>query len=349
MLTLGIPGSAVAAVILGALLAKGIQPGFKIFTASGDLAYTFIMSQFVVNLLMLPVGYALTKFMAKLLSVRLTFVAISIVVLSVIGSYAIRNSMLDIGVVLAFGFIGYICVRIGMDNGSMALGIILGPMIEENLGKCVHLSAATGSLSSVFLQSPLAVLLIFLTLLSMATPWILAKRRKRRALAEGTPIPALFEGQSSAKSDLLSALFTLALITPFILQFGELEGISLLFPRMLVCFMAVGALALFGMARLKSKASGDWSLGGDKPHMGRVALISVASVAYIALVYPLGFYPASALFLFCAALCLHRSEGGWTRDVLVSLFFAALLCALVWGGFSRLLRVPTPEGLLFGD
>jgi putative tricarboxylic transport membrane protein len=347
MLTLGIPGSAVAAVILGALLAKGIQPGFKIFTASGDLAYTFIMSQFAVNLLMLPVGYMLTKFMTRLLSIRLTFVAIGIVVLSVIGSYAIRNSPLDMGVVLAFGFIGYVCVRIGMDNGAMALGIILGPMIEESLGRCVHLSAATGSLSSVFLQSPLAMVLIALTLLSMATPWILAEKRKRRALAEGMPVPAMFEGQSSAKSDLLSALFTLVVITPFILQSGELEGVSLLFPQMLVCFMAVGALVLFGTAWLKGKASGDRSLGGDKPHMGRVALISVASIAYMALMQPLGFYPASALFLFGTALCLHRGDGGRARDALVSLFFAALFCVLVWGAFSLLLRVPTPAGLLF--
>ena len=93
MLTLGIPGSAVAAVILGALMAHGIQPGFKIFTASGDLAYTFIMSQFAVNLLMIPVGFVLCQCMARLLSIRLTLVAIGIVVLAFIGAYAISNSL----------------------------------------------------------------------------------------------------------------------------------------------------------------------------------------------------------------------------------------------------------------
>ncbi len=347
MLTLGIPGSAVAAVILGALLAKGIQPGFKIFTSSGDLAYTFIMSQFIVNLLMLPVGYVLIKFMAKLLSIRLTFVAIGIVVLSVIGSYAIRNSALDMGVVLAFGFIGYVCVRIGMDTGAMALGIILGPMIEENLGKSVHLSAAVGSLPQVFLQSPLAVILICLTLLSMATPWILARRRARRALAEGKPLPNMFEGQSSAKSDLLSALFTLAAIVPFALQLGDLEGLSKVFPEALLVFMLLGVGALFVSAFRKGRATGDWALGGDKAQMGRVAFISIASAAYMALMYPIGFYPASALFVFVSALVLHRGEAGRGRDVLVSAFFAVLFCALIYGAFSLLLRVPTPVGILF--
>ena len=130
MLTLGIPGSAVAAVILGALMAHGIQPGFKIFTASGDLAYTFIMSQFAVNLLMIPVGFVLCRTMARLLSIRLTLVAIGIVVLAYIGAYAISNSLVDIWVVLAFGLVGFFGGKVGMDTGAMALGVILGPMIR---------------------------------------------------------------------------------------------------------------------------------------------------------------------------------------------------------------------------
>jgi len=193
MLTLGIPGSAVAAVILGALLAKGIQPGFKVFTATGDLAYTFIMSQFAVNLLMIPVGLVLARIMTKLLSIRLTFVAIAIVMLSVIGAYAIRNSMLDVWLVIVFGFIGYFSGLVGLDTGAMALGIILGPMIEENLGKCVHLSKASGgSVLTVFFQSPIALLLIALTALSLATPFLLDWKRKRQALKGCCP---------SAKSD----------------------------------------------------------------------------------------------------------------------------------------------------
>ena len=195
MLTLGIPGSAVAAVILGALLAKGVQPGFKVFTATGDLAYTFILSQFAVNLLMIPVGLLLAKIMARLLSVRLTFVAIAIVMLSVIGSYAIRNSMLDVWLVLIFGFIGYFFNRVGLDTGAMALGIILGPMIEENLGKTVSLSrAGSGSVMQVFFESPIALVLIALTLLSLATPFLLDWKRKLkvedRTCPQGPPAPS---------------------------------------------------------------------------------------------------------------------------------------------------------------
>lgn len=182
MLTLGIPGSAVAAVILGALLAKGIQPGFNVFSTTGDLAYTFIFSQFAVNLLMLPVGYLLAKIMAKLLSLRLTFVAIAIVMLSVIGSYAINNSMLDVWVVLIFGVVGYFASRVSLNTGAMALGIILGPMIEENLGKCVNLSSAMGgSVFDVFVASKISVLLIIMTVLSFISPFILSRVKKKDA------------------------------------------------------------------------------------------------------------------------------------------------------------------------
>ena len=186
MLTLGIPGSAVAAVILGALMAHGIQPGFKIFTSTGDLAYTFIMSQFAVCLLMLPVGYILCQCMARLLNIHLTFVAIGIVVLAYIGAYAISNSVIDIWVVVFFGFIGYFGGRVGMDTGAMALGVILGPMIEENLGKCVDLSRATdGGLAMVMFEGTISKVLICALLLSLLTPFYLTWRKNRETNVQG--------------------------------------------------------------------------------------------------------------------------------------------------------------------
>ena len=89
--------------------------------------------------------------MARLLSIRLTLVAIGIVVLAFIGAYAISNSLVDIWVVLAFGLVGFFGGKVGMDTGAMALGVILGPMIEENLGKSVDLSRSVdgGLMSSV--------------------------------------------------------------------------------------------------------------------------------------------------------------------------------------------------------
>ena len=185
-LTLGIPGCAVAAVMLGALTAKGIQPGFKIFTETGELAYTFIMSQFAANLVMIPIGLLLLRFTVRLLTVRVTFVAVGIVMLSVIGAYAIRNSMLDVWIVIVFGVIGYFAKRVGLDTGAMALGLILGPMIEEGFSRSISLSRAyDGSLLMVFWQSNIVLVLIFLTALSLLTPlmmeWKLRRLRRMKA------------------------------------------------------------------------------------------------------------------------------------------------------------------------
>ena len=162
-------------------MAHGIQPGFKIFTETGTLAYTFIFSQFAVNLLIIPVGFALCRCMVKLLAVRLTFVAVSIVVLSYIGAYAIANSMVDIWTVAVFGFVGFFGGRLGMDAGALALGVILGPMIEENLGKCLDLAQATdGGLAAVMLNGGINKALILALILSLATPFLLHLKQLRR-------------------------------------------------------------------------------------------------------------------------------------------------------------------------
>ncbi len=184
MLTLGIPGSAVAAIIMGALLAHGIQPGFKIFTNSADLAYSFIVSMLVVNILMVVIGSFLIKGTAKVLNVPTPYIGVAIVALSVIGSYAIRNSMIDVIVMIFFGLFGHFGGRVGLDTGSMALGIILGPIVEDNLGKSMSLADAEGSIFTVFFSHPISLLLIILTVTSVMTPMFLARRRAKKEAAK---------------------------------------------------------------------------------------------------------------------------------------------------------------------
>lgn len=342
MLTLGIPGSAVAAVILGALLAKGIQPGFKVFTASGDLAYTFIMSQFAVNLLMLPVGFLLAKLMTRLLKVRLTVVAIAIVVLSIIGSYAISNSMLDVWMVLAFGFFGYFCGRVGFDTGAMALGIILGEMIEENLGKAEQLShSMDGSIIKVFASSPVTLFLIAMTALSLCTPMLL--KMKRGAINANEVIP---KANTSAKSDLLSAACLFVIVITFYVQTFELHGIGMLFPGMLLIFLAGGGVYL--------AAKGFWKLrrqykteAPEAASFKRIGMISLASIVYVLVMPFLGFYPMSIAFLFGMTIILRDGGVSWNRTLLNAFLVTAIISVAVYVTFTWLLNVPTPEMSLF--
>lgn len=183
MLTLGIPGSAVAAIIMGALLAQGITPGFKIFENNADLAYSFIVSMIVANILMVIIGAILIKGTAKILNVPTSFVGVAVVVLSIIGAYAIRGSMIDVTVTMVFGFVGYFGSKIGLDTGAMALGIILGPIIEYNLTKSVTLAGSEGSVITVFFTHPISLLLIILTVISLMSPTILAWRKAKKEAA----------------------------------------------------------------------------------------------------------------------------------------------------------------------
>lgn len=337
MLTLGIPGSAVAAVILGALLAHGIQPGFKIFAVTGDLAYTFIISQFAVNLLMIPVGFVLCRHMAKLLSVRLTLVAIGIVVLAYIGSYAISNSMVDIWIVFVFGIIGFFGSKVGLDTGAMALGVILGPMIEENLGKCFDLARATeGGLPAVMTNGAVNKILIFMLILSLATPFLL-KLRKKHLLPD--------ESKPSWIMDFLAGTGFFIFAAIFYIQFGEFEGVSRIFPQGLTAILAVGG-AYFMAKGIWARLHDYKQLAAEKVAWPKVAMIMGMSFAYAVAIPMLGFLTSTILFVFIATLALGQKEHGWKHLALQSIIYALGFGGAVWICFTKLLNVPAPAGIL---
>lgn len=350
MLTLGIPGSAVAAVILGALLAKGIQPGFKIFTDTGELTYTFMLSQIAANIMLIPIGYLLAKIIARLLNIKLTLVSITIVVLSVIGSYAISNSMLDVWMVMLFGLVGFFGSRIGLDSGSMALGIILGPMIEENLGKCLDLSRATGSLTSVFLSSNTVIILISLTILSCLTPWILARRRAKSACQANESSQALLVSiaepspQNCARADLYAALCFIVTAGIFFIEGRDMEGPGSIFPLGLQIFLAGGGLILLLRAARHKFAPFKDDFIASLP---RVWVMLGASLAYIALINVFGFFPMSFLFMALTASYFGDKDKSPLMRFGVGLLAAAVVCFSVWACFVLLLQVPTPEGILW--
>ena len=340
MLTLGIPGSAVAAVILGALMAHGIQPGFKIFTASGDLAYTFIMSQFAVNLLMIPVGFVLCQCMARLLSIRLTLVAIGIVVLAFIGAYAISNSLVDIWVVLAFGLVGFFGGKVGMDTGAMALGVILGPMIEENLGKSVDLSRSVdGGLMSVMFEGSINKVLIAALLLSLLTPFLLKLRnRKHAALLPEGPRPGW-------KTDLFAGIGFLAIAAAFLVQYEGLEGVSRVFPEVLTKLIGAGGAYFVGKGLWRRSREAAEPEGGEAVAWCKIGIICATSLCYAVLIPVFGFLVTTMGFIAGSTLILGDHSRGLPRLARTAIAFAIGFGLLVWAGFTLLLNVPVPGGM----
>jgi putative tricarboxylic transport membrane protein len=132
LLTLGIPGSGSTAVILGAFLLHGIQPGPQIFFTSADMVYTVFASLFLGIILMCVIGYFAIKPLVKILDFPESVVSAFIMLLCFIGALSIRNSLSDLWIMVAFGIIGYVFERIKFPIAPMVLGAILGPMAENS-------------------------------------------------------------------------------------------------------------------------------------------------------------------------------------------------------------------------
>ena len=134
-LALGIPGSATAAVILAGLMVHGIRPGPSMFTEQANFAYTIFWSMMLVNLLFLVVGLTGAKIFARITLIPTQVLWPCVFMVSIVGAYALDQSMFDVWIVLISGIIGFFMRRYGFSVVPLAIGLILGEMLEQRLGQ----------------------------------------------------------------------------------------------------------------------------------------------------------------------------------------------------------------------
>lgn len=175
LVALGIPGSAPAAVILGALLLQGLKPGPELFASDATLVYTFAWSVILAGVVTFVFGMLISGGLARMVLIPVRLLAPCILFLSVIGAYAIRNSMMDVFLMLGLGFAVYFLAQLGFHPGPIGLGVILAPIIEPALVQSLSIAQST-SVTEVFFGRPLSIGLIALTLASMA--WVTFTRLK---------------------------------------------------------------------------------------------------------------------------------------------------------------------------
>jgi len=173
LLTLGIPGDAVTAVMLGALMLVGLRPGPALFINHPEAVYTLLMAFIVMQFFVLILGLAGTKFWPLVLRVPRTILAPIIVVCCFLGAYTLANNVNDALTALGFGLLGYFMRKYGFPAPPMILGLILGPIAEENLNRAMLVSNNNWA---VLLKSPISALFIILSVVSLAVP-ILANLR----------------------------------------------------------------------------------------------------------------------------------------------------------------------------
>jgi putative tricarboxylic transport membrane protein len=188
-LTLGIPGSGAAAVFLGALTLQGFTPGYNLFTENASMTYAILLGFLAANILMGFLGFLLSKHAVRLASLPSGILLPCIVILSVVGSFAMNNSMFDVYVMLVFGIIGYFMRKFSFPAAPAVLALILGPMAERNLINSLQMSKVP--ILQYYLTRPLCWVFIVLIILSLVAPAISAKKKaKERILPQEYKVDA---------------------------------------------------------------------------------------------------------------------------------------------------------------
>lgn len=176
-LTLGIPGTATMALLLGALMIQGIPPGPRMMTDHADLFWALVASFWIGNLFLLALNIPLVGLWVRLVNIPYRFLFPSIICLISVGVYSIQLNTFDIFVVLAMGLMGYGMRVAGIPAAPFLMGFILGPLMEENLRRAMLL--ARGDFT-VFLVSPIAATCIGLVTIILLWP-VLARLRRLAA------------------------------------------------------------------------------------------------------------------------------------------------------------------------
>ena len=166
-MTLGIPGDGATAIILGALMVHGMQPGPLLFVDHAPDVYAIFLGMMAANIAMGLMGYSLIRIFVKVVNVPRVYLLPIITVMAVLGTDSYNNSMNDVMVMLASGVIGYFMYKTGMTVPGIIIGIILGSLAEQNFTGSLLMS--DGSLS-IFFTNPICAVFLILSLISLLSP-----------------------------------------------------------------------------------------------------------------------------------------------------------------------------------
>ncbi|WP_099157012.1 tripartite tricarboxylate transporter permease [Virgibacillus ndiopensis] len=167
LLTLGIPGDMVTAIMLGALTMQGLTPGPQLFTNHADVVYTIMIGLLIVNIVMFIQGRLAIKLFVKITAIPVSLLLPILLALSFIGAYGVNNTLFDVKLMMIFGVIGYIMPKFGFPIIPMLLGIVLGPIAETSFRQALLLSDGSWM---IFLTKPISAIFILIAFLSFLLP-----------------------------------------------------------------------------------------------------------------------------------------------------------------------------------
>jgi putative tricarboxylic transport membrane protein len=168
MLTLGIPGSGLTAVLLAAFILQGIRPGPMLMTEQPELMWGLIASMFVGNLILLIINLPLAPAFASILRIPYAYLAPGILLLSVLGAYAFELRLFTVGIAMAAGVVGYLMIKAELPRAPLILGLVLAPIMEQSLRQALTMSRGD---PMIFIERPIALTLLIVVILSLVLPF----------------------------------------------------------------------------------------------------------------------------------------------------------------------------------
>ena len=180
MMTLGVPGSGTTAVMLGALMILGMQPGPLLFEQHADVAWTVIASMFIGNVVCAIINLPLASLLVRILAVPTKILYPAIVAVAFIGAYTINFSVVDFVVLVVLGLFGYFMKKYKVPTSPMILAVVVGASMEQSYRQSMMLADND---PSIFFRGGICWVLFFLTIFSIAWPFISDWRKKRKAAA----------------------------------------------------------------------------------------------------------------------------------------------------------------------
>lgn len=179
LLALGIPGGNAAAIMMSALVLKGVQMGPLLVKNQPDYLSSVFGSMLVTNIIMVFVSLAIARVFAKILSIPYSILGPVIIMLATIGAYALKNNTGDVVLMMFAGIIGYLFVKLGYSAAALVLGLVLGIMCEENLRRAYQIG--NGSWGAAIFSKPIAMVLLLVCAAMLLFPIVKPLLSKKKA------------------------------------------------------------------------------------------------------------------------------------------------------------------------
>ena len=335
LLTLSVPGSPTAAVLLGGLLIHGIFPGPDLFRLHPAIVHTFIGSLVLAQIGMFVFGTIIARYSNWVVRVPDIYMSVSIIILATFGTYCVSNNFQDVIIMFAIGLIMYLGDKFGFSALPVVMGVILGVIAENSFLKAYMISTSDSGFFTYFFTGWINVIVIFFCLFSL--------------------VYGIYSGMKGKKaqpkrSDIIVSIITLVAGISLYCSLDVKDPLSSIFPNAMLLTMIFLSALLFIMTLMSIKRktiAGSTGVTRLPFSRTRVIITMTLVLAYLCLLEITGFYFTSTLLFFAFASIIALDKEYFFDHIRSRAVTSVCFVAVLYVIFKVVLKVQTPTGFLF--